>query len=101
MVIWKWPLKLDPYQAVEMPAGATVLTVQVQKDEPHLWALCDPERPKEKRHITMRGTGHPVPAYPGQYLGTVQMFRGDLVLHVYEIADPNLAGKPVLEERDG
>lgn len=85
MQIWKWPLVLADRQVIEVPAGARLLAVQVQRGSPQVWALCDPEKPKEPRGLAMYGTGHPVPADPGRYLGTFQIDGGQFVFHVFEV----------------
>ena len=41
--IWKFELELRTIQHVIMPAGAVILTAQMQKDKLCIWALVDPE----------------------------------------------------------
>lgn len=85
--IWKFPLKPEDRQTVAMPAGARILSVQVQSGTPCLWVLVDPQEPKKAdREIVMHGTGHTFEGDPGTFLGTIQMFNGSLVLHVFEEA---------------
>lgn len=84
MSVWKWPLVIGP-QTIEMPQGAQILTVQMQNGEPQLWALCDPDAPKENRHIAIYGTGHQVKKNPGVYIETFQMLSGKLVFHAFEV----------------
>jgi len=63
-----------------MPRGAKPLYVGEQGEVLHLWALVDPEAPREPWEFCVSGTGHEWP--PGfVYLGTVQMAYG-LVWHV-------------------
>jgi len=81
-MIWKW--MLTPDCVIEMPAGALVLTVQTQHGEPQIWALVDPTRQKVRRRFRTYGTGHVVPDYPGEYVGTFQLSGGALVFHVFE-----------------
>jgi hypothetical protein len=85
MVIWKYPLDLVDEQCLHLPKGAKLLTVQVQDDDPQLWALCDELQPEnERRWFGMYGTGNPMPSDPGSYIGTVQLRGGMLVFHFFE-----------------
>lgn len=82
--IYKYPLKLQNEQMVEMPQGAVVLAVQTQRETPCLWAQVDPSAPVIKRRFMTYGTGHPIVDYKaGHYVGTYQLQRGDLVFHVF------------------
>lgn len=81
--IYKWTLTPGSTD-LHMPAGARVLTVQMQGDQPQLWALVEPEQPKEWRTFEIYGTGNPMPANPGEYVATFQMDGGSLVWHVFE-----------------
>lgn len=83
--IWKFPLKVADKQNIIMPIGAEILTVQVQNEEPCLWALVDPEAGMESRHIEIFGTGHTIEYFPGvsrKYISTFQLKGGQL--HAFE-----------------
>ena len=68
-----------------MPAGAKVLSIQVQQRVLALWAhIPDPDAPKVNRCFVAYGTGHKMPDDPGEYIATVLMAEGRLVLHFYE-----------------
>lgn len=87
--IWKTALELANFQTLRLPAGAELLTVQMQHGYiPTLWAAVDPKRPLEDRHIAIYGTGFDMPDVPGSYIGTVQESAGgalSMVWHVFEI----------------
>ncbi len=87
MRIWKWNLPITDNQALKMPVGAKILSVQVQHDNCCLWALCDDSKgvPSENREIAIYGTGNPIPDNPGKYISTFQLLDGDLVFHVFEV----------------
>ena len=72
--VWKFPLKLDEFQVVEMPMFAEILCVQMQQGTPTIWASVETNNDPEGRQIAIVGTGHPAPP-PEQsdYIGTVQM----------------------------
>jgi len=80
--IWKFELPIEG--TIEMPIGAEILGVQVQRDEPRLWAMVDPSAPKEKRQFKIYGTGHTMPDNPGKYVGTFQIAEGTFIFHVFE-----------------
>lgn len=84
--IWKFPLKTTDEQVIIMPAGAEILTIQTQYEEPCIWALVDPLRPKKERIILIHGTGHPVSdtIKKQTYIGTYQLHGGSLVFHAFE-----------------
>lgn len=85
--IWKFTLSDDDLQEVQMPYGAEILSVGMQRDKFCLWAIVDPERPKESRRIMLRGTGHNMPDFtiPPKFLGTV--FQGIYVWHLFEVEE--------------
>lgn len=71
-------------QFIVMPAGSTVLTVQVQDGGPFLWVKVDPVVSLVKRRFLIFGTGYEI-VDPDQlhYVGTYQMRGGLLVWHVF------------------
>jgi hypothetical protein len=84
MRIWKYPLEVTDYQDIEMPQDAEILTVQVQRGTPCLWALVNPDKPREARRIFTVGTGHDARHIVGwHYVGTYQLHMGRLVFHVF------------------
>ena len=87
MRIFKYPIKPGDYVEIEMPIGAQVLDVQVQHNQPCLWALVDPELPKEKRYFRFAGTGHPIKEDLSQlsHIGSFQLLEGALVFHLFEV----------------
>jgi hypothetical protein len=87
--IWKYKLKNTELQNITMPRYSRILCVQSQKGIPCIWALVDiNEKNTETRNIEIFGTGQAIPyTDPGvsrQYLGTFQIYDGDLVFHVFE-----------------
>ena len=75
-VIYKYDLQAMEVQYVDLPVGAKLLCVQVQHERIALWALVTPQHELEKRKITMLFT-------LGRYLGTVQKYGGNLMLHFF------------------
>lgn len=90
-VIWKFPLEFTVHpQVIAMPEGARILTVQMQRAVPCLWAMVDPIARRTSRHILIVGTGaeiaeHLAPVY--RYIGTFQMVDGAFVWHVFELQE--------------
>ena len=87
MKIWKWQLNVEDRQQISMPKGAQILTVQIQHDVLCLWALVDDTAgpfQQESRWVAIIGTGNPIPTSLKlkQYIGTFQLYGGDLVFHV-------------------
>lgn len=86
--IYKYPLPLTDVATIEMPQGAYVLSAQVQRGDLFIWAMVNPDNPREKRHFRIAGTGHVLEGGSSDYLfiDTVQLSDGVLVLHVFEDA---------------
>ena len=82
--IWKYTLPVNDHPVLPMQKGAKVLSVDVQHGDIQVWALVDPEAPKELRGFRVAGTGHPLEEEitSMRFIGTVQM--GDLVWHIFE-----------------
>ena len=77
-----WKFTLAPIGAVEIPVGAKLLDVQVQNNLVVLWALVDPEAPKEVRRLRINGTGWDITESLGEYIATFQ--KDGLVFHVFD-----------------
>lgn len=83
--IFKYPIDIQHKQTVSMPDGARILCVQMQGDQPMLWALVNDDVPPEPREIHVRGTGHDATGIEHmRYIGTVQMAGAAFVFHVFE-----------------
>jgi hypothetical protein len=91
MRIYKYPIgprAISDHVAIEMPKGARVICVQVQREVPCLWASVNPdEKMTEARHFRIVGTGHDYEAGAmSRYVGTFQLEGGALVFHLFEEA---------------
>jgi len=91
-MIWKFPLEFRKYQEIEVPVGARFLSVQNQRNTPTIWAEVSPnkggagmELSTERWRIAMYDTGSSFDWENQMYLGTVQLYNGESVVHVYEI----------------
>lgn len=76
--------------AIEMPAGARLLTVAMQDEMPQIWALVDPHAQRVKRMINVFGTGkefgtHLTETGPLNYVTTY--FSGPFVWHVFDAGE--------------
>ena len=90
MVIWKFPLEVTDFVSVEMPLNAVVLSVDNQDGALRLWAMVEPDMPKDIRHFYIVGTGNPMPAGLKKFIGTVLM--PTFVCHVFERKDAGITG---------
>ncbi len=84
--IFKYELTLGR-TAVEMPRGATVLSVQMQNGNPCLWAMVDTDVVlTDTREFVCFGTGHKInEEYALHFIGTTQIEAVSLVFHFFEI----------------
>jgi len=84
--IWKVELAISDRQVIILPKGSTILTTQMQRGIPCLWAIVDPTELQEERHICVIGTGHEIEdSKILSYIGTCQQFYGELIWHIFEI----------------
>lgn len=80
--IWKFGVGEGP---VEMPVGAEIIKVDMQGANIVVWAIVDPEAPKQKRAIIVLGTGFErqnKEMASLKYLDTV--FDGSFVWHIFD-----------------
>ena len=83
--IYKFEFELADAATVTMPVGAKILTVQVQRGVPCLWAAVDLVGDMEQRIICTYGTGQSIESLEERkYIGTYQLHEGSLVFHVFE-----------------
>jgi hypothetical protein len=80
--IWKYELEITGEQDIEMPAGATILSVAGQNGKLCLWAYVFPDNPLERRRVEVHGTGNPMKPRDRKFIGTVLL--GAFVWHVFE-----------------
>lgn len=85
--IYKYELDLNAEeQRIWLPKGAKLLSVGNQTGNLVLWAEINTAKPDTVALIKIFGTGQPDIETQGlEFLGTVQMYGGSLVLHVYGI----------------
>ena len=85
MQIWKFPLRPGSgAQQIRMPKGAQLLSVQLQRGEPMLWALCDEHAPQVNRQLWAYGTRDAmIKAWP--FVATLQY--GSAVLHIFDLGE--------------
>ena len=83
--IWKYIIKVQDHQTISMPKDSQIIDVQVQHGDLCLWAIVDPNAELSDTKIMIKGTGHPFDKSKiAKYIGTVQMYNDDLVLHIFK-----------------
>jgi hypothetical protein len=86
--VWKFDLTIaGAHEEVKMPAGATLLSAQVQHGGVRLWAKVDTDAPIVTRTMYVCGTGHRAPVRGSVFVATVQMAGGALVWHIFDIGE--------------
>jgi len=85
MVIYKYQFEIDDRVVIDLPEHARVLTVQMQRGVPTLWASFQPDTPQRYRHREFRivGTGHEFSESGLSYVGSIQ--EREFVWHVFEV----------------
>ena len=95
--IWKYVLdeveiNEEGYFEIEMPEGAEILKVGVQRGKPTMWAevYTKPDAKSVKRKFVVRQTGNAFAKLPSErygYLGTVLLMGDNWVWHIFEVYD--------------
>lgn len=84
--VYKQVLRPMALQDIELPRGAEILHVALQRGGYCLWFRCNPDEPKEPRRVAIVGTGQGCPsADSGRYIGTVLTPSGEIVFHFFEM----------------
>lgn len=86
--VFKYDVPIEDRFTLSLPRHAKVLSLQTQRDRPHIWALVDPEESAMMdREYRLAGTGHPIEEREDSlhYIGTCQMMSATLVLHLFEV----------------
>lgn len=96
--IWKLELQPNRLQAIPIPVGGQILTVQTKgNDAPLMWVLVDPDMPLQDRFLGIYTTNTAVPDAPGRYVATFQIMDGMLEFHLFEMDEPP-PGARIIEE---
>lgn len=85
--IYKYEMPVNDDFVLAMPLGARVLTVQIHRDRPYIWALVDADQTAtELRRFCCVGTGHPIEEDGAlNYIGTFKVLVDTLVFHLFEV----------------
>ena len=91
--IWKFQLLVIGIQSIEMPENAEILCIQIQNEDPYIWALVEPENATIKRTFETYGTAQPIKEishrkrnFIGTYqIETNQIETNQLVFHCFEL----------------
>lgn len=85
--VYKYTIPVRDVFHLDLPIGAEILTVQVQRNEPQIWALVNPDCQTERRYFRLAGTGHAIgDRMLLKYIGTFQLHGGDFIGHLFETA---------------
>ena len=94
----------DNFYEVEMPVGARVINIDIQRETVCLWAIVDPEEmEKETRKFYSVGTGWVMPDETFDetkgFIGTLLVWNGSFVYHFWEDCSVTIpvADEPVEE----
>ena len=88
-VVYKYalPSPCDEF-SLELPVGARVLRVAMQRGARFLWARVDPLAPKEICWFRWAGTGHILSPDVWDHVGTWEESDGALVWHLFRLPGP-------------
>lgn len=80
--IYKYRLETTGLQIVLMPAGAEILSAQLQDRAISFWAIVDSQAPLRQRCFEVLETGNSIPEGKRTYISTVQ--AGLWIWHIFE-----------------
>jgi hypothetical protein len=85
ITIHKHAVPLEQTFTLDLPEGATFLSVQVQHGTAQMWFRVDDSRPLKAQRFEVCSTGNPLlpMAVVWPFLGTFQLGDGALVLHLF------------------
>ncbi len=86
--VFKYDAPVGYHLIIQMPRGAEILSLHVQRNVPRIWALVDPSAEIENRHFAVVATGDIAPD-GASFVGTFLLDGGDLVFHLFEKAGGN------------
>lgn len=71
--------------SINMPSGATVLSIQEQNGDAVVWAMVDKdERSTSTKRFSYFGTNCPIEGDALSYISTLQLYGGGAVFHFFE-----------------
>lgn len=82
--IWKYEIPIQDRTELQMPTGADILSIQVQKGIICLWALVDPTAEKEGRVFHLIGTGRLFNKHGLKYITSVQTHGDTFIWHLFD-----------------
>ncbi len=87
--IWKYPLKSNVnVSEIEMPVRAKILSVGTQHGNICMWAYVDTNEKRTRvRRFVVCPTGEDIPQNAESFLGTVKLYDGALIFHVFEVKE--------------
>ncbi len=95
ITIWKYEIPIEEHFSIDVQKHSIFLSVQCQKGVPTIWCLVNTDREVVKREFRLYGTGHDlieknhdaIKNIYWEFVGTFQMFDGDLVYHLFKRSD--------------
>lgn len=86
-IIFKYPWQEGVIRQLELPKGAKLLTIQVQRGHPMMWFEQEDESVDlEQRTFIMRVTGTAYNKPTNEvYVATIQLDEGAFVGHIFEL----------------
>ena len=88
--IWKYPVSFGGSFNLTMPVGARILKLDIQFNDPQIWAIVDPDKEIEVREFISIGTGQAFPKSDRlEYIDSYQVNGGQYVWHVFEHKEEN------------
>lgn len=86
LAVWKYDLNIKDRQEVWLPAGAQILSADLQQGELKLWVLVNPKETINVSHnLKLAGTGHNINDIIIKFIDTIQFYNGSVIMHLFEV----------------
>ncbi len=92
--VYKYPIPIMDDFEIKIHRVIKILHVDVQDEQPCIWALVESDSPLSFRQFSLRGTGHSCDGLEltglqknCDYVGTFIMQNGAFVFHLFDLGD--------------
>lgn len=82
MKIFKYEIPIEGDFTLQLPKGAKIISFQLQKETPVIWAIVNEQLELETRYFEIVGTGFDFISTCREYIGSIQ--QDIFVWHLFE-----------------
>jgi len=87
LTIYKYEIEIEDYFEIRLPEDYKILSIQTQRDKICLWVLVNPNNKTILCKFRLARTGYPINDDIDYFIGTFQLYDGDIVFHLFKLKD--------------